>query len=57
MTILQSEEGKTFAYKNENGEEVVLGETVYLGKNDTADRYYQVDKPTEGNDDRRNYAD
>lgn len=54
MKILQAEEGKVFAYKDENGEEVVLGEVLYLGKNDDGSRYYQVEKPQEVEDDRHN---
>lgn len=54
MKTLQAEEGKVFAYKDENGEEVVLGEVLYLGKNDDGSRYYQVGKPQEVEDDRYN---
>lgn len=38
--------GKVFAYK-ENGVEIVLGQTLYLGVNDDGTRYYQIDKPVE----------
>lgn len=38
-------EGKVFAYKDENGEEIVLGSTLYLGKNDDGSRYYEIDDP------------
>lgn len=45
MKTLTASEGKVFAYKNENGEEVILGEIIYLGKNDDGSRYYEIDKP------------
>ena len=45
MKILEAEAGKVFAYKNEQDEEIVLGEVLYLGKNDDGTRYYQVEKP------------
>lgn len=41
-------EGKVFAYKNENGEEIVLGSILYLGKNDDGSRYYEVDEIIDG---------
>lgn len=37
-------DGKVFAYK-ENGVEIVLGQTLYLGLNDDGKRYYEIDKP------------
>lgn len=39
-------EGKVFAYKDSNGEEIVLGSILYLGKNDDGSRYYEIDDPT-----------
>ena len=57
MKILEAEAGKVFAYKNENGEEIVLGEELYLGKNDNGERYYQIEKPQEVEDDRHNNTD
>lgn len=47
MKTLQAEASKVFAYKNEQGEEIILGEVLYLGKNDDGTRYYQVDKNVE----------
>lgn len=47
MRTLTADEGKIFAYKNEKGEEQVLGPVLYLGINDDGTRYYQIDKPTE----------
>ena len=44
MRIKQASEGKVWAYM-ENGQEIVLGSTLYLGKNDDGLRYYEVDDP------------
>ena len=44
MKIKQASEGKVWAYM-ENGEEIVLGATLYLGINDDGSRYYEVDDP------------
>ena len=43
MKTLIAEQGKVWAYK-ENGEEIILGSVLYLGKNDNGERYYQVEK-------------
>ena len=45
MNIKIASLGKTWAYKDENAVEVVLGNTIYLGKNDDGSRYYEVDDP------------
>ncbi len=37
-------EGKIFAYRDENGEEVKLGTEIYLGKEDDGSRYYLINK-------------
>lgn len=47
MKIISATKGKVFAYKNEKGEEIVLGETLYLGLNDDGSRYYEIDKKEE----------
>ena len=47
LRIKQSSEGKVFAYKDQNGEEIILGSTLYLGINDDGSRYYEVEKPEE----------
>ena len=47
MEVLKAKEGKVFAYKDENGEEVILGTEIYLGKEDDGLRYYEIDKPEE----------
>lgn len=47
LRIKQASEGKVFAYKNENGEEIILGSTLYLGINDDGSRYYEIDEPEE----------
>lgn len=47
MKILTAEQGKIFAYIDEKGNEVILGETLYLGKNDDGKRYYQIEKSEE----------
>lgn len=43
----EASEGKVFAYKDQNGEEIILGSTLYLGINDDGSRYYEVDEPKE----------
>ena len=43
MKTLIVEQGKVWAYK-ENGEEIILGDILYLGKNDNGERYYQIEK-------------
>lgn len=43
----KASEGKVFAYKDQNGEEIVLGNVLYLGINDDGSRYYEVDEPKE----------
>lgn len=45
MKTLIAEQGKVWAYR-ENGEEIILGSVLYLGKNDNGERYYQVEKPS-----------
>lgn len=45
VKIKQASEGKVFAYKDEKGEEIILGATLYLGINDDGSRYYEVDDP------------
>ena len=50
MRILTAQEGKTFAFKNEKDEEVILGSVLYLGKNDDGSRYYEVDVPKSKNE-------
>lgn len=47
MNILEAKPGKVFAYKDEEGEEIVLGSILYLGINDDGKRYYQIDAPKE----------
>lgn len=42
MKVLRADEGKVWAYI-ENSKEIVLGEVIYLGKNDNGERYYQVE--------------
>ena len=37
--------GKVFAYKDESGEEIILGSILYLGKNDDGSRYYEIEDP------------
>ena len=48
--ILRASEGKVFAYKDNNGEEVKLGSVLYLGVNDDGSRYYEVDEIIENTD-------
>lgn len=44
MKTLIADENKVWAYRDEKGEEIVLGEVIYLGKNDNGERYYQIEK-------------
>lgn len=45
LRTMTASEGKVFAYKDENGEEIVLGSVLYLGINDDGSRYYEIDDP------------
>jgi hypothetical protein len=47
LRTMTASEGKVFAYKDENGEEIVLGSVLYLGINDDGSRYYEIDAPKE----------
>ena len=44
MSIKIAQLGKVWAYK-EGDEETILGNILYLGKNDDGSRYYEVDDP------------
>ena len=44
MRTLIASEGKVWAYM-EDGKEITLGSTLYLGKNDDGGRYYEIDDP------------
>lgn len=46
MKILVAQEGKIFAYKD-NDQEIILGNILYLGIDDNGLRYYEVDIPQE----------
>lgn len=46
--ILRASEGKIFAYKDNNGEEIKLGSVLYLGVNDDGSRYYEVEEIKDG---------
>lgn len=50
MKVLIAEENKVWAYRDENGEEIVLGSEIYLGKNDDGTRYYQIEVVSNGNE-------
>ena len=43
-------EGKVFAYKDENNNEIILSKELYLGINDDGSRYYEVDDPNTNKD-------
>lgn len=47
MNTLKANEGKVFAYKDEDGNEIILGEELFLGVDDDGSRYYEVDKPAD----------
>ena len=47
LKIKKASEGKVWAYKNDKGEELVLGTTLCLGKDDDGSRYYEIPKPKE----------
>lgn len=40
-----------WAYKDETGVEIIMSDTIYLGKNDDVSRYYEIDKPDDKADD------
>lgn len=44
LKIKKASEGKVWAYKNDKGEEITLGKTLYLGVDDDGSRYYEIDK-------------
>ena len=44
MKTLTASKGKVWAYK-EGDEEVILGNILYLGKNDDGSRYYEINDP------------
>lgn len=50
LRIKQASEGKVFAYKDSNGEEIKLGTVLYLGVNDDGSRYYEVEEMENGED-------
>ena len=45
LKVKKSSEGKVWAYKDKYNQEIILGNTIYLGKNDDESRYYEVDDP------------
>lgn len=45
IKTMTASEGKIFAYKDENGKEILLGSILYLGVNDDGSRYYEVAEP------------
>ena len=47
MKTLTASEGKVFAYKDNNNEEIILGSVLYLGCNDDGSRYYETEQPVE----------
>ena len=50
MNIKTAQPGKTWAYKDEQGQEIVLGSILYLGINDDGSRYYEIEIKEETND-------
>lgn len=48
---LIANEGYIWAFKDENGNEILLSNLLYLGKEDDGTKYYQVKKPEENNED------
>ena len=45
LKIKKASEGKVWAYKNDKGEEITLGKTLYLGIDDDGSRYYEINDP------------
>lgn len=45
MKILKANPGKIFAYRDEQGYEIILGIEIYLGINDDGSRYYEIPDP------------
>lgn len=41
LKVKKASEGKVWAYKNDKGEEITLGKTLYLGIDDDGSRYYE----------------
>ena len=50
MKTLKASEGKVFAYKDEQGNEIILGSILYLGVNDDGSRYYEIEIKEEEHD-------
>jgi hypothetical protein len=50
MRILKASEGKVFAYKDTQGQEIILGSIIYLGINDDESRYYEIEIKEEEHD-------
>lgn len=50
MKIIKASEEKVFAYKDKQGNEIILGSTLYLGINDDASRYYEIEIKEEEHD-------
>ena len=48
LKVKKASEGKVWAYKNDKGEEIVLGKTLYLGVDDDGSRYYETDEIIDG---------
>ena len=45
LKIKYAKEGYIFAYIDEKGEEIILGNTLFLGVNDDGSRYYEIPDP------------
>lgn len=48
---LIANEGYIWAFKDENGNEILLSNLLYLGKEDDGTKYYQVKDPETNNED------
>lgn len=51
--ILVANIGYVFAYKDDNGKEVILGNMLYLGKQDDGSRYYEIEIKEDKENDRQ----
>lgn len=49
VRTMRAKEGFIFAYKDSNGEEIRMSNTLYLGVNDNGERYYEVEEIVDEN--------
>ena len=47
LNEIKAHEGKVWAYKDQDGNEITMGKILYLGLNDNMLNYYEIDEITE----------